>query len=919
MNAMAPLLLWSAVQVTLFTAAGLLLYLFVRRLGPAAGALAASALLLTTIGISASAISPWPHWFARPAAEAAHAEEKALATNAVAQPSAPGDKASAAAAALPEESASANPLSGIELAGAAWRGFWQELQAGRHANAAVEEQVRDWPLLLGVVFLTGLAAALIKLGLGLFAVRQLRADSTAIDDGDLRCVADEICQRLDCRKKVEIRQSHRLRSPATIGWRRPLVLLPACWRTWTAEERRVVLAHEIAHVGRGDYCAGLLAQLSLALHFYHPLVHWLARRLRLEQELAADALGAEAAGGRQAYLMTLAQMALKQDDRAIAWAARPFLPSRGAFLRRIEMLRNPRQFRPAAISRGRQFAIITTVGAIGLLSAGLRGPEGESVAQQPAKPPAAPAAPAAAASDAEASAAQSKVDWSYIPPNVAAVGVVRPAALLSRNEMQPLAGLIDEEMGLRKALGLGVNDLAEVQYVMPRFPTPQTTESGTLILVLRAKKPHDWKEFTAKVAGDHVPADFLGRTYYKASDAHKNFSYFLSDDRTIVLSSEPQLQRVLALSSTSPAGPDWAADWPGGEAAAMVNLAMFNATVGPTLEQGPPTMAMINSLSPLWEQTERVFLSVKLSQRLELEAWAECGAAERATHVTKTLEAALTLAGNSLSQIADRLAAGPNPPNEAGAMLALSDLGVGLIKQAEVKVAGSQVRLQCQVAVDVADTAVALLTPAVMAARSAARRSQSMNNLKQLMLAMHNYLDAHKRFPAAVIIGPDGKTPHSWRVELLPYLNQEPLYKQYKMDEPWDSENNKRVLAQMPAVFRHPAADPNSKDASYFAVTGETTIFPGEKTLGFADIRDGLSNTIALVEAQRPIPWTKPEDIPYSPNKPLPKLGGYQPKAFVAAFADGFVRSISQGIDETLLRALFTCQGGETVQLPQSN
>ncbi len=65
MNAMAPLLLWSAVQVTLFTAAGMLLYLFVRRLGPAAGALAASALLLTTIGISASAISPWPHWFAR--------------------------------------------------------------------------------------------------------------------------------------------------------------------------------------------------------------------------------------------------------------------------------------------------------------------------------------------------------------------------------------------------------------------------------------------------------------------------------------------------------------------------------------------------------------------------------------------------------------------------------------------------------------------------------------------------------------------------------------------------------------------------------------------------------------------------------------------------------------------------------------
>ena len=128
MNALVPSLLWSAVQVTMFTAAGMLLYVAVRRLGPAAGSLVASALLLTTIGISALALSPWPHWFAWAPAAGAPAAETALARNAAPQPSASGANASDVADALPGESASVDPLSGIELAGAAWLAFWQELK-----------------------------------------------------------------------------------------------------------------------------------------------------------------------------------------------------------------------------------------------------------------------------------------------------------------------------------------------------------------------------------------------------------------------------------------------------------------------------------------------------------------------------------------------------------------------------------------------------------------------------------------------------------------------------------------------------------------------------------------------------------------------------------------------------------------------
>ncbi len=98
------------------------------------------------------------------------------------------------------------------------------------------------------------------------------------------------------RKRVEIRQSELLRSAVTVGWRRPVILLPADWRGWTETERRVVLAHELAHIARGDFFTGIVARVAAVVHFYQPAVLWLGRQLRIQQELAADSAAAEAAG-----------------------------------------------------------------------------------------------------------------------------------------------------------------------------------------------------------------------------------------------------------------------------------------------------------------------------------------------------------------------------------------------------------------------------------------------------------------------------------------------------------------------------------------------------------------------------------------------------------------------------------------------
>src|SRR5262249_43771761 len=141
-----------------------------------------------------------------------------------------------------------------------------------------------------------------------------------------------------CRVPVGLRESADIGSAATIGWRQPLVLLPSDWRTWNWEERRAVLAHELAHIRRRDYPLWLLARLSVALHFYNPLAHWLANQLQLQQELAADADSAASMGGARAYLQAVARLALRQDRWLRCWPARAFLAAGGTWKSRIAML-----------------------------------------------------------------------------------------------------------------------------------------------------------------------------------------------------------------------------------------------------------------------------------------------------------------------------------------------------------------------------------------------------------------------------------------------------------------------------------------------------------------------------------------------------------------------------------------------------
>jgi hypothetical protein len=210
-----------------------------------------------------------------------------------------------------------------------------------------------------------------------------------------------------------------------------------------------------------------------------------------------------------------------------------------------------------------------------------------------------------------------------------------------------------------------------------------------------------------------------------------------------------------------------------------------------------------------------------------------------------------------------------------------------------------------------------VLQPLVRRAVLAARRVESTNHLKELALAVHSYVDANTKLPAVANLGKDGKPLLSWRVHVLPYLGEEKLYKEFHLDEPWDSEHNKALLARMPDAFRGPSHKLNGQGKTVFlAPVGKDLAFTG----GPAGRRfpqeftDGTSNTILLVEADdaHAVEWTRPGDLTIDPARPGAGLAS-QAGAFLLALADGTVRTVPPTISKETLWAAFTANGGEVL------
>ncbi|MBR2004140.1 MAG: DUF1559 domain-containing protein [Thermoguttaceae bacterium] len=197
----------------------------------------------------------------------------------------------------------------------------------------------------------------------------------------------------------------------------------------------------------------------------------------------------------------------------------------------------------------------------------------------------------------------------------------------------------------------------------------------------------------------------------------------------------------------------------------------------------------------------------------------------------------------------------------------------------------------------------------------AVQRIRSVRNLKQLVLATHNFLDSNGgAFPARCTVDANGKPLHSWRVLLLPFIDEGELYKQIRLDEPWDSEHNRQFHSKAPEIFRRPgSSDPG---CVYSCVVDQSAALqpatkPGVKTgVRIASFTDGVSNTVLFVERTKPVCWMDPEaDLTLDEFLATVAEGSVYRDATVVGMCDGRAQILSPDAKPEVLKGYVTRSG----------
>ena len=481
-------------------------------------------------------------------------------------------------------------------------------------------------------------------------------------------------------------------------------------------------------------------------------------------------------------------------------------------------------------------------------------------------------------------------------------------------------------------------DPRTVRRVVVIAPTPGTLfepvpdfhpTAVSALVAVTCSEPFDRAGLLKCFYADGRPKAYRGHTYQFDEDTWSGV-LVLPGDRTFVVGAEDSLVWLIDRLGRTDAGPLTAVRAEAARHTAFLAVQPSSAV--------PPGLALPPGLRPLADARCAV-LAVDLDLTLSVAVRVDYADADGAAAGARALRAAADLGRLELRGLVDQLQGVIDQPGAPDSKLGPGEfstrfaalLGVGALRQVDrvletlpIETRGRSAGLVYRDLPRVQGTGLLVPIAAItMLGKNANATFQSVGagldptgrpaaegRLRTLAAAFDAYHVDHGRYPPAALAGPDGQPLLSWRVALLPYLGERELYKEFRLNEPWDSLHNKKLIARLPAAFHKPFTYPkNNGKTNTLVVTGPGTLFDG--AVRKADVADGLGRTLLAVESQdgRAVYWTKPADLGFAPGRPPAVFGPWDQGSCWAVLADGTVRPLTKKEDGPRLPALISRAG----------
>lgn len=512
---------------------------------------------------------------------------------------------------------------------------------------------------------------------------------------------------------------------------------------------------------------------------------------------------------------------------------------------------------------------------------------------------------------------QTEIGGDWIPFDAMTTVLIKPAAMMSSESTELYPWEVLEAWSLDN-VGLSLRDCESIKVVVP-VPGPGVF---SVSMIVKMKSEFDASKLNEQIIGDGTMIDVGDQKCYLMPDSPRVVVHQF-DAKTLVISSEDYLDNVVAVAGGNANG-ELAMLANASEAGDHISVlfavepvrAMIMGFVGMMGPQVPPPFQDFLNIPEL---LDAVLIQVSMDDTdagiaLSLIATDEPAAEELQEKIINGLQMARQIATQqALADVNDT-----NDPIQAAtaeyaarigqmildALIPVQD-GRKITFAAGFPTGGNSIAMQGML--------VGMLVPAVQSARFAARSTAANNNMIQIGLAMHNYHDTYNKFPGP-IVDDNGDPLLSWRVAILPFIDQQALYQQFHLDEPWDSDHNKTLLAKMPSVY----ADPNTISEEGFTVyqvpVGDGLLFNEGEETRIRDILDGTSNTVMVFQSsdETAVEWTKPENVTIDLDDPVKVMANHK-GMFKVTLADGSIRDLSVEIASEKLKAMLTRDGREII------